>query len=194
MGPQPGSEEDDVSKLICELKSAEPGRRRVILGELVTALAGELRERASRLMAGERPNHLLQTTALFHETYLRLVSSKLSFEDRRHFLALSSRIMHEIIIDLARRTRTQKRGQGVAITALDYETADRALAMDPAVLLDLHNALEALDPEDRELVELRFFYGLTLEETAAALNVNYETLRKRWVVVRRELYHSLTDS
>src|SRR5690348_7982352 len=186
MGPQPGAEQDEVSGLISELKSADPDRRHAILGEIVTELTGELRERASRLMAGERPNHLLQTTALFHETYLRLVSSKLSFEDRRHFLAMSSRMMHEIIIDLARRMRTHKRGQGVAATALDYETADRALAVDPAVLLDLHNALEALDPDDRQLVELRFFYGLTLEETADAMDLNYETLRKRWIGVRRQ--------
>src|SRR4051794_4418266 len=109
MGPQPGENEDEVSRLISELKSAGPDRRKEILGKIVTALTGELRERASRLMAGERSDHLLQTTALFHETYLRLVSSKLSFEDRRHFLAMASRLMHEIIIDLARRMRSQKR-------------------------------------------------------------------------------------
>jgi RNA polymerase sigma factor (sigma-70 family) len=103
-------------------------------------------------------------------------------------------MMHEIVIDLARRAHTQKRGDGVALTALDYETADRALAVDPALLLDLHNAVAGLDAEDRELVELRFFYGLTLEETADAMRLNYETLRKRWIGVRRELYHSITGS
>jgi RNA polymerase sigma factor (TIGR02999 family) len=186
--------EQDVTSLIRELGGAVGGRRREIIGELVTLLAGELRERASRLMGGERRNHILQTTALFHETYLRLVNSKLTFEDRRHFVAMSSRLMHEIIIDLARQAHTKKRGDGVAATALDYETADRALAIDPAQLLDLNNAVAKLDPEDQELVELRFFYGLTLEETAEAMNLNYETLRKRWVGVRRELFHALTKA
>ena len=193
MGPQP-STEDKVSRLIRELAGATLDRRTAIMGELVTLLADELRQRASRLMGSERPGHILQTTALFHETFLRLVTCKLSFEDRRHFLTMSSRLMREIIIDLARRARTEKRGKGVVLTALDYDTADRALAVDPALLLDLNNAVADLDPEDRELVELRFFYGLTLEETAEAMNLNYETLRKRWISIRRELYHSLTDS
>ena len=193
MGGQPSTEES-VTRLIRELAEAAPGRRREIVDELVTLLAGELRERASRLMAGERRGHILQTTALFHETYLRLVASKLAFEDRCHFVATSSRLMHEIVIDLARRAHTKKRGDGVAFTALDYETADRALALDPAQLLDLNNAVASLAPEDQELVDLRFFYGLTLEETAEAMNLNYETLRKRWVSVRRQLYHTLTEA
>ena len=183
--------EGEVTRVIRELAGATPDRRKVLMDELVTMLAGELRERASRVMGRERSNHILQTTALFHETYLRLVSSRLSFEDRGHFLALSSRLMREILVDLARRTNAKKRGDGAVMTALDYETADRAMAVDPASLLDLNKAVSELDPEDQNLVELRFFYGLTLEETAEAMGLNYETLRKRWVSVRRELFHAL---
>jgi len=184
--------EDEVTKVIRELAGAAADRRKVLIDKLVTMLAGELRERASGLMGRERPNHILQTTALFHETYLRLVGSRLSFEDRGHFLAMASRLMREIVIDLARRANAKKRGDGAVMTALDYETADRAMAVDPASLLDLNKAVSSLDPEDQQLVELRFFYGLTLEETAEAMNVNYETLRKRWVGVRRELFHALS--
>jgi len=184
--------EDEVTKVIRELAGAAADRRKVLIDKLVTMLAGELRERASGLMGRERPNHILQTTALFHETYLRLVGSRLSFEDRGHFLAMASRMMREIVIDLARRANAKKRGDGAVMTALDYETADRAMAVDPASLLDLNKAVSSLDPEDQQLVELRFFYGLTLEETAEAMNVNYETLRKRWVGVRRELFHALS--
>jgi RNA polymerase sigma factor (TIGR02999 family) len=185
------SPEDDVTRVIRELAAATADRRKYLIDELVTMLAGELRERASTLMGRERPNHILQTTALFHETYLRLAGSRLSFEDRQHFLALSSRIMREIVIDLARRANAKKRGDGAVVTALDYETADRAIAADPASLLDLNKAVSELGPEDQQLVELRFFYGLTLEETAEAMGLNYETLRKRWVGVRRELFHAL---
>lgn len=188
------SAEDQVTQVICELAGAAPDRRKNLIDELVKLLARELRERASGLMARERSNHILQTTALFHETYLRLVSSRLSFEDHGHFLAMASRMMREIVIDLARRANAKKRGDGVVMTALDYETAERAIAIDPASLLDLNKAISELDPADQELVELRFFYGLTLEETAAAMNLNYETLRKRWVGVRRELYHALNGT
>lgn len=185
------SREDEVAGVIRELAGATEERRKSLIDQLVTMLAGELRERASGLMGRERPNHILQTTALFHETYLRLVRSRLSFEDRRHFLILSSRMMREIVIDLARRANAKKRGDGAVVTALDYETADRAIAADPASLLDLNKAVSELKPEDQELVELRFYYGLTVEETAEAMGINYETLRKRWVGVRRELYHAL---
>jgi RNA polymerase sigma factor (TIGR02999 family) len=188
------SAEDHVTKVIRELAGAPADRRKNLIDELVRLLAAELRERASGLMARERSNHILQTTALFHETYLRLVSSRLSFEDRGHFLAMASRMMREIVIDLARRANAKKRGDGAVMTALDYETAERAIAIDPASLLDLNKAISELDPADQELVELRFFYGLTLEETAEAMNLNYETLRKRWVGVRRELYHALNGT
>jgi RNA polymerase sigma factor (TIGR02999 family) len=186
--------EDNVAKVIREIAGAARERHKVLIDGLVTMLAGELRERASRLMGRERSNHILQTTALFHETYLRLVNSSLSFEDRQHFLAVSSRMMREIIIDLARRANAKKRGDGAKATALDYDTADRAIAVDPASLIDLNRAVSDLEPEDQRLVELRFFYGLTLEETAEAMNLNYETLRKRWVSVRRELFHALNAS
>jgi RNA polymerase sigma factor (TIGR02999 family) len=183
--------EDEITRAVRELAGATPENRKLLIDKLVTMLAGELRERASGLMGRERPNHILQTTALFHETYLRLVTSKLSFEDRGHFLAVASRVMREVVIDLARRAHAKKRGSGAVLTALDYETADHAIAVDPASLLDLNNAVSELDAEDQKLVDLRFFYGLTLEETADAMGVNYETLRKRWVGIRRELYHAL---
>src|SRR5689334_20804191 len=122
----PANTEDKITSILVELAGSTADRRKHVIGELVSMLASELRERASGLMGRERPNHRLQTTALFHETYLRLVSSKLTFEDRQHFLAMSSRMMREIVIDTARRAHAKKRGDGAVVTALDYETAERA--------------------------------------------------------------------
>jgi RNA polymerase sigma factor (TIGR02999 family) len=189
-----GSTDYEVNRVIRKLSESAPEKRKNIIDELVTLLSSELRERASGLMGRERSNHILQTTALFHETYLRLVSSRLSFDDRRHFLAMSSRMMRQIVIDIARRAKARKRGDGAAMTGLDYETADKAFAVDPALLLDINRAIGELDREDQELIELRFFYGLTLEETAEAMNLTYGTLRKRWVGVRRELFHALNGT
>jgi RNA polymerase sigma factor (TIGR02999 family) len=188
----PARVEDPATKIIRDLRNVAPQERKRLIGELVTILAGELRERASFLMGRERPNHILQTTALFHETYLRLVASKLSFEDRQHFISVSSRMMRSIVIDMARRTNAKKRGEGAVMTALDYESADRAIALDPASLLDLDRAISELEADDQKLIELKFFYGFTLEESAEAMGLNYETFRKRWVSVRRELYHALS--
>ena len=189
---EPEGVDEAITRVFGELAHAAVPERKAIIDRLVLLCASELRQRASYLMGRERPNHMLQTTALFNETYLRLVNSNLSFEDRRHFLAMSARLMREIMVDAARRSNAQKRGEGIVATALDYDTADQAAALDPASLIDLNNALANLGPEEQELVELRFFYGLTLEETAQAMSVNYEALRKRWVSVRRQLFHSLT--
>jgi RNA polymerase sigma factor (TIGR02999 family) len=151
-----GSTDDEVNRVIRKLSESTPEKRKNIIDELVTLLSSELRERASGLMGRERSNHILQTTALFHETYLRLVSSRLSFDDRRHFLAMSSRMMREIVIDMARRAKARKRGDGAAMTGLDYETADKAFAVDPALLLDINRAIGELDREDQELSSCDF--------------------------------------
>ncbi len=181
-----------VTILLQDLSSAGEANRKQILDQVVTLLESELREQARRRMANEPAQHVLQPTALLSEFYLRIIQSRLTFEDRQHFLLVAARMMRNIVVDEARRFRSVKRGAGQHATALDFESADQAVASDPESLIALNEALGQLTPDDERLVELRFFYGLTLEQTAEAMGIEYETLRKRWVRVRRQLYKMLT--
>ena len=151
----------------------------------------ELHRIAQRHVAGERPGHSLQATALVNEAYLRLINvQKMDWQNRAHFLAMAARLMRRILVDSARARRNQKRG-GVKIT-LDEEllvTGDR-----PPDLLALDDALQALENIDArrsQVIELRFFGGLTVEETAVVLKVAPDTvmrdsrLAKAWLA--REL-------
>lgn len=180
-----------VTVLLQELPAADQPRRKQILDRVVAALSDQLREQAARRMANEPSGHVIQATALVGEFYVKLLQSQLNFEDRQHFLIAAGRMMRNIIVDEARRFRAVKRWGGQRMTALDYHDAAAAAERDPDTILDLNNALAALAPEDAQLVELKFFYGLTLEETAEAMGIQYETLRKRWVRVRRQLYKKL---
>ena len=179
-----------VTLLLQELPSADRSKRKQILDQVVAALTEELREQAKYRMALEPAGHILQATALLNEFYLRVIKSKLAFEDRQHFLMSAARIMRHIVVDEARRYRAEKRGGGDPGTALNGD-AGQAIANDPEAIIAINEALSRLHPDDVKLVDLRFFYGLTLEETAEAMDLEYETLRKRWVRVRRQLYKLL---
>ena len=156
----------------------------------------ELRRIAGRMMAAERPNHTLQATALVNEAYVRLVDARqASWQDRAHFFALCARAMREILIDHARARRSEKRG-GAEVAA----QLDEALAAAPspeANLLELDDALKRLaeiDPRKSQVVELRFFGGLSLEETAEALKVSTKTVQRDWDMARGWLYRELGGS
>lgn len=181
----------DITVLLDELPAADSAKRKQILDRVVALLADELRDQARYRMALEPAGHILQATALLNEFYLRIVKSKLAFVDRQHFLTAAARIMRHIVVDEARRFRAEKRGSGEAGIALDYANAGEAVGTDPSSIIAINEALSKLDPEDVKLVELRFFYGLTIEETAETMEIGYETLRKRWVRVRRQLYKLL---
>jgi len=182
----------DVTTLLQDLPTADEARRKEILDEVVTLLAGELRDQARYRMALEPARHVLQATALVNEFYLKIVQSQLSFGDRKHFLLAAAKIMRNIVVDEARRFRSEKRGGRLEITALDYENVESAMEADPDTILHLNAALARLSAADEHIVELRYFFGLTVEETAQAIGIEYETLRKRWVRVRRHLYKLLT--
>jgi len=133
-------------------------------------------------MRGERHNHTLQTTALVNEAFLRLIDlRRIRWQDRAHFLALSSRLMRRILVDYARSRKYQKRGSGARTVALDdviLSSPERG-----ADLIALDDALEDLgrvDNRKSQVVELRFFGGLTIEETAEALNISPETVQRDW--------------
>ena len=141
---------------------------------LVPLVYGELNGIASRLLRNERPNHTLETRALVHEAYLRLVNqSRMHWDSRTHFYGAAANIMRRVLVDQARRRLSEKRGRGVPHDRIDLAIA---VASEPDMnVLALDEALEAfaqIDPARVRIVELRYFAGLTLDETAAALSVS----------------------
>lgn len=163
------------------------------LDKLTPLVYEELHRRAHWHMARERPGQTLQTTALVNETYVRLVDLRdVSWRDRAHFFALASRLIRRVLIDAARARRSLKRGGGAPETAFDetliVSTEPRAdlLALDEAL-----TALAVVDQRKSQVVELRFFGGLTVDEAADVLHVSAETVKRDWKLakawLRREL-------
>jgi RNA polymerase sigma-70 factor, ECF subfamily len=163
------------------------------LQQLIPVVYEELRRVASRQMAGERASHTLQTTALIHEVYVRLVDVPgASVRSRAHFFAMCARLMRNVLVDFARSRGYQKRGGGAAHVALD-----EALLVSPAPdpdLVELDEALERLAAVDRrksQVVELRFFGGLSVEDTAEALDVSPETVMRDWKLAKAWLLREM---
>jgi RNA polymerase sigma-70 factor (ECF subfamily) len=162
------------------------------LARLTPLVHQELHRIARKYMRGERARDSLQATALVHEAYLRLVDTqRVNWQNRAHFLAMAARLMRRILVDLARARRYQKRGGG----ALHVTLTDALLVPDKAELLvPLDEALSALaefDERRSQVVELRFFGGLTVEETAAVLQVSPETVMRDWKLARTWLRREL---
>jgi len=150
--------------------------------ELVPLVHEELRRLAHGYMAREPHGHTLQATALVNEAYLRLIDVRsISWQNRAHFLAMSARMMRRILVDSARARGYDKRGGGAPHVELDEAmlvTADRG--RDLAAVDEALKALEAVHPRKSHVVEMRFFCGLTIEETALALNISVETVNRDW--------------
>ena len=163
------------------------------LERLTPIVYGELKRLARIQMAGERPGHVLQATALVNEVYLRLVDLKaMRWRDRAHFFAMAARLMRRILVDFARSRDYQKRGGGAKHVTLGH--AAGIPAGEPGDLLAIDRALEALaaiDPRKSQVVELRFFGGLTLDETAEVLKVSRDTVKRDWNFARPWLTREL---
>ena len=144
-------------------------------------------------MRGERDNHTLQTTALVNEAFIRLVDlRRIRWQDRAHFLALSASLMRRILVDHARSRNYQKRGGGAVNVALDDSLAlSRERGADLVALDDALESLARMDPRKARVVELRFFAGLSLDETAAALGVSEATVTREWRRARAWLHRRL---
>lgn len=152
------------------------------LGRLTAQVYPELRRLAHRYMRGERDGHSLQTTALVHEAFLRLVDSRLvQWQDRAHFFALSAQLMRRILVDSARARGTAKRGSGVQFIPADDELAAfESRGRDLVALDEALGRLAEVDPEKAKLIELRFFGGLSMAEAAEVLGVNEHAARWNW--------------
>lgn len=154
----------------------------------------ELRRLAGRYLAHETPGQTLQPTALVHEAYLRLARQRRApWQDRAHFFRVAAKMMRRVLVDHYRGRHAQKRGDGVArITLVDDLASAGPQSVD---LLELDAALErlaALDPQQATIVELRFFAGLTVEETAAALGISTPTVKRHWALARAWLLLALS--
>lgn len=163
------------------------------LDSLMPAIYDELRRQAARYLRQERPGHTLQTTALIHEAYLRLVDQKnVQWQNRTHFFAIAAQLMRRILVDHARQRQAAKRGgDALRVTlnesmALSEEPDVNLVALDEAL-----NRLAEIDPQQARVVELRFFSGLSIEETAEALGISPRTVKRDWNVakawLRREI-------
>ena len=154
---------------------------------LARAVYGELRHLAVGHLRAERPDHTLQPTALVHEAYLRLLAGdRVQWRDRAHFFGVAARVMRRVLVDHARRQRAAKRDGGVSVP-LDDVIGLADTEGEPLDVLRLHDALEALarlDPRQARLVELRFFVGLTIDETANVLGVSPVTVTREWAMAR----------
>jgi RNA polymerase sigma factor (TIGR02999 family) len=154
----------------------------------------ELRRVAHHYMRAERAGHTLQTTALVHEAYLRLASlERMQFRDRAHFVAMAATMMRRVLVDYARAHARDKRGGGVAITSEDASGEAPQQEIDLLALDDALDRLARLDVQQARIVELRFFGGLTIDETARALEISPKTVTRDWAVAKAWLYHELTE-
>jgi len=185
----PASNSHEVTQLLLALSEGD----KTALDRLIPLVYSELRRLAKRHMRSERTGHTLQTTALIHEAYLRLVDAdQVRLENRRHFFGAAARLMRQVLVDLARERGSRKRGGAAPQVSLD-----EALVVSPGrdkSLLALDEALKALaeiDVHKGQVVELRFFGGFSVEETADALNVSVETVHRDWRLAKSWLLRRL---
>lgn len=179
----------EITRLLAEWS----GGNQAALDTLIPIIYDELRRLASNYMRGERPDHVLQTTALVNEAYMRLVERRnVSCQTRTEFFAVAAQVMRRVLVDYARTRNRAKRGQGAAALSLD----DVAVLSDGRVdeLLSIHSALDhlaAVDPRKGRVFELRYFGGMSLEEVADVLSLSAVTVERDWKMaklwLRREI-------
>ncbi|MEO7855759.1 MAG: sigma-70 family RNA polymerase sigma factor [Gemmatimonadaceae bacterium] len=191
-GPQ-ASTPPDVTALLISWSSGEQSAA----DRLIPAVYEELHRQAARALRRESDGHSLQVTGLVHEAYLRLVDQRrVQWRNRSQFFGLAAEVMRRVLVDHARAKLAVKRGGGMQRLTLD-EAADVSTGGSDAEILALHDALDRLallDPHQARLVELRYFGGMTIEETADALDISPATVKREWVLVRAWLRRELDMS
>ncbi len=172
------------------------GGDRQALDLLIPLVYEELKRIAQHYLRSERPGHTLQSTALVHEAYVRLINQDLpQWQNRAHFFAVAAQLMRQILVDHARAYRADKRGGGVCKLALEDAHEDaQPMEVDIVALDDALKTLSTMDPQQGKVVELKFFAGLSNEDTAEALGISSSTVKRDWTTARAWLYRELDRS
>jgi RNA polymerase sigma-70 factor, ECF subfamily len=182
-------EAEDVTSLLHNWQAGDAAA----LEGLIPLVYNELHRIARRQLRGERQGHTLQPSAVINETYLKLVKNPVSqWQDRVHFFGVSARVMRQVLVDHARRRAAQKRGGG-DLTRIETDVFTRSQSVDVIAVDRALEKLAALDATQAQLVEMRFFAGLTAEETAAAMNVSIATIHRKWAVAKAWLHRELSS-
>jgi RNA polymerase sigma factor (TIGR02999 family) len=179
----------DLTQLLLDSSAGN----RAALDQLMPVVYDELRRMAGRYVSHEGPGHTLQTTALVHEAYLRLVDQRcVDWQNRAQFYGVAAQMMRRVLVDYARARHADKRGGNAVRVRIE---AASSLGVEPSVdFVDLDRALNQLasiDPAQSRIVELRFFGGLTVDETAAVTNSSPATVKREWTMARAWLYRAL---
>ncbi|HLK67500.1 MAG TPA: sigma-70 family RNA polymerase sigma factor [Bryobacteraceae bacterium] len=187
-GQKPG----DVTQLLIQWRAGD----RESLDRLIPLVYDELRLIAGRFLRRERPSHTLQSTALVHEAFLRLMDqTRTDWQSRAHFFGVAANMIRNILVDHARARQSAKRGGPMPALSLDDALAfpqDRDLeliAVDDALF-----SLSRFDPQQSRIVELRFFAGLSIEETAEVLGISASTVKRDWILAKAWIYHTLSTT
>jgi len=188
-----GARHENMSQEITQLLLAWNEGDGQALDRLMPLVQDELHRLAHRYMAGERPGHPLQTTALINEAYLRLIdSSRVRWQNRSHFFAVSAQLMRRILVDVARARNKRKRGGDVVQVSLDEAmVVTREPSADLIALDDALTTLATFDERKSRIIELRFFGGLSVEETAEVLKVSAATVMRDWGLAKVWLLREL---
>jgi RNA polymerase sigma factor (TIGR02999 family) len=182
------AERERIAQVLADWANRDPAAR----DQLVPIVYDELRRLAHHYMRGEREGHTLQTTALVNEVYLRLAGiDGMQWRDRAHFFAMAATLMRRVLVDYARQRAREKRGAGVLVTSLDENAVAPQPAVDVVALDEALERLAAVDPQQSRVVELRFFAGLSVKETAEALGISPATVKRDWSTAKLWLYNEL---
>ena len=180
-----------ITQLLIEWNNGRNGA----LEDLLPLVYGELRRLAAHRLRREAPDHTLQPTALVHEAYIRLVDQRrVRWQNRAHFYGVAAHIMRRILVDQARARKADKRGGGwERVTLIGDKTPNGSREVDVLALDAALARLAALDAEQERIVELRYFGGLTLEETAEVVGISTATVKREWAIARAWLRAELSD-
>ena len=183
---------ENVTKMLRDWRNGD----QEALEQLIPVVYDELHRQAARYLRREHPGHTLQTTALIHEAYLRLIKQQnIEWQNRAHFYAIAARLMRQILVDHARRRQATKRGGSDIKVPLE-----EAMVISPGENVDLValdealTRLAAIDPQQSRIVELRYFSGLSVEETAEVLGVSSRTVNRDWNVAKAWLRQQISES
>ncbi|NOX66723.1 MAG: sigma-70 family RNA polymerase sigma factor [Chlorobi bacterium] len=183
----------NISHNVTQLLNQVSNGDEFALNSILPLVYNELRKISSKYLRDEYRHNTLQTTELVHEAYLKLIgSNSLSWESRAHFYGIAAKSMRQILVDHARKRKSQKRGKGE--TLLPLENANFVVGESEEQILNLNDALnklETLEERSAKIVELRFFSGLSIEETAKLLNISTATVKRDWKFAKAWLYREI---